>query len=420
MAETSSAEFPRAERVLGGLNSAVTDLAALYKDLHAHPELSFQEHRTAYLVSSHLSAYGYHVLTGVGGTGVVGVKANGPGRTVLLRADMDALPVSERTGLPYASSVHATAGSGDGTEVPVMHACGHDMHVTAMIGAARLLAQALEHWQGTVIVVFQPSEETGKGARTMVSDGLYEKVPRPHVVLGQHISSLAAGTLGYCPGPAMSAASSLHVRLFGRGGHAALPHAAVDPVVMAASTVMRLQTVTSREVGLNEQALVTVGSLNAGSKDNVIPDEAELTVNVRTFDERVHSRILKAVRRIINAEAAASAAPREPEITPLTHFPVTVNDPEVTAHTVVAFEAFFGKENVNKLPPTPISEDFTELASPIGVPSFYWHFGGLDPRGPHSTADVPGPHSPRFAPVIEPTLSTAVQAAVVAALTWLN
>src|SRR3954467_15640802 len=288
------------------------DLAGFYRDLHAHPELSGHEHETAAKAAARLERAGFAVTTGVGGTGVVGVLANGDGPTVMLRADMDALPVQEATGLPYASTVTATDPSG--TEVPVMHACGHDMHVAWLAGATALLAGARNAWQGTVLAVFQPAEETAQGAQAMIHDGLFDRFPKPEVILGQHVMPAPAGAIGYRPGVTQAAADSLEVRLFGRGAHGSMPESSVDPVVMAAATVLRLQTIVSRETAASQAAVVTIGALQAGTKDNVIPDEALLKLNVRTFDDRVRTHVLDAIRRIVEAEAAASGAPRPPEI----------------------------------------------------------------------------------------------------------
>src|SRR3984893_11981858 len=266
---------------LRNLDALLPDLADLYKDVHSHPELSMQETRTAGLAADHLRAAGFEVTAGVGKTGVVGLLRNGEGPTVMLRADMDALPIAENTGLPYASKVTAT--DAEGTIVPVGHMCGHDMHVAWLVGAATLLSQARDAWKGTLMAVFQPGEETAQGAQAMIDDGLLERFPTPTVVLGQHVMVGPAGTVAGSAGPITSAADSLQIRLFGRGAHGSMPQASIDPVVMAASVVMRLQTIVSREVAANDAAVVTVGVLQAGTKENVIPDEALIKLNVRTF-----------------------------------------------------------------------------------------------------------------------------------------
>ena len=295
----------------------------------------------------------------------------------MLRADMDALPVKEATGLPYAST--ATATDPDGNEVPVMHACGHDMHVTWLAGATALLAGARDAWQGTVLAVFQPAEETAQGAQAMIDDGLFDRFPKPEVILGQHVMPAPAGAIGYRPGTTQAAADSLEVRLFGRGAHGSMPESSVDPVVMAAATVLRLQTIVSREVAASQAAVVTIGALQAGTKDNVIPDEALLKLNVRTFDEQVRTRVLDAIRRIVEAEAAASGAPRPPEITMTEHYPLTVNDPARTARVAAALRGQFGDDRVHELAaPVSASEDFGSFGTEWGVPSVFWYVGGTD------------------------------------------
>ncbi len=307
------------------------DLEATYRDLHEHPELSFQEHRTAGIVAGHLRRLHLVVHEGIGGTGVVGVLANGAGPTVLLRADMDGLPVREETGLPYASTARAT--DHDGQDVPVMHACGHDVHVTALLGAVERLVSGKSSWTGTLIAVFQPAEERGGGARAMVQDGLFQKVPVPDVVLGQHVAPFPAGWVGVHSGAAMASADSLTVTLHGVGGHGSRPEATIDPVLMAAATTLRLNTIVSRELSATSSAVLTVGQLHAGTKHNVIPNHATLGISLRAFDESVRTRILTAIDRVVRGEAAASGAVRDPEIVHDDHFPVTVNDADATERT---------------------------------------------------------------------------------------
>src|SRR3954471_1751591 len=405
-----------------GLDAIMSELEALYCDIHAHPELSLQEHRTAEKAAARLQAAGFAVTTGVGVTGVVGVLANGDGPTVMLRADMDALPVREATGLPYAST--ATATDPDGNEVPVMHACGHDMHVTWLAGATALLAGARDAWRGTVLAVFQPAEETAQGAQAMIDDGLFDRFPRPEVTGAQHLIPAPAGAIRYRPGTTQAAADSLEVRLFGRGAHGSMPESSVDPVVMAAATVLRLQTIVSREVAANQAAVVTIGALQAGTKDNVIPDEALLKLNVRTFDEQVRTHVLDAITRIVDAEATASGAPRPPEITPTEHYPLTVNDPGRTARVAAALRRQFGDERVHELAaPYSASEDFGSFGTEWAVPSVFWYVGGTDAeayrraeQAGRVAQDIPTNHNARFAPVIHPTLETGVQAMAIAAL----
>jgi amidohydrolase len=415
----------RVRAVLTGLAGTRAGLADLYRDLHAHPELSNAEVRTAAEVARRLTALGADVTERVGGTGVVGVLRNGSGPTVLLRADMDALPVAERTGLPYASTQRGV--DPDGNDVPVMHACGHDMHVTCLLGALNLLAAARTSWTGTVVAAFQPAEELGGGAEAMVADGMFERFGHPDVVLGQHVAPMPAGMAGAHPGPAFAASDSLLVRMFGRGGHGSRPETAIDPVVMAAATVLRLQTVVSREVAGGETAVVTVGSMRAGTKDNIIPDDAELTLNIRSYTPQVRTRVLDAVQRIIRAEAAASGAERDPEITTVDSFPVLVNDLAATEHTMGALRTALGTDQVLDPGAVTGSEDFGVFATSAGVPGCYWLFGGVDPAAFVAAEmagtrdkDIPSNHSPFFAPLVEPTIDTGVSAWVGAALGWLG
>ncbi|MFI5942550.1 amidohydrolase [Streptomyces uncialis] len=412
-----------------GLEALLPDLRAVYEDLHAHPELSFQERRTAGIVAGRLRDQGWDVTEGVGVTGVVGVLRSGEGPTVLLRADMDGLPVKEETGLPYAS--HVTAVTEQGETVPVMHACGHDVHVTCLLGATALLAANRQSWRGTVVAVFQPAEEVG-GAPAMIEDGFLDRFPRADVCLGQHVAPVPVGFAGTRHGTVMVASDSLHVRLFGSGGHGSAPETTVDPVVMAAAIVMRLQTVVSREVSATQLAVVTVGSLQAGTKENIIPDTAELRINIRSATPAVREKVLTAVKRIIRAEADASGAPREPLVTDLPNFPLTVNDPDATDKVLAAMARVVGPERAFTLPgPLTGSEDFGTFGSALGVPSVFWHFGGLDPAGfagfrPADLVDqglpsgVPGNHSPRFAPLAGPALDTGVRLLLGAAAEWLT
>ncbi|MER5865002.1 amidohydrolase [Kitasatospora sp. NPDC002040] len=414
------------DRVLDGLDDTLrAELAALYRELHAAPELSGAEHGTAAEIAARLRRIDCEVTTGVGGTGVVGLLRNGDGPTVMLRADFDGLPVREQTGLPYAST--ATGVDPDGKEVSVMHACGHDMHVTCLVGALTVLAGAREGWSGTVLAVFQPAEETATGAQAMVDDGLFERFGRPEVVLGQHVAPYPAGMVGVHAGPAFAATDSLRITMFGRGAHGSRPEAAIDPVVMAAATVLRLQTVVSREIAATETAVVTVGSLQAGTKDNIIPAEAELKVNIRSYTPEVRAAVLAGVERIVRAEAAASGATREPEITPLDRFPALVNDPAAVDRARAALVAVLGERAVVDPGPVTGSEDVGAFGAAAGVPTCYWLFGGTDPAeyaraeaAGRVAQDIPSNHSPHFAPVIEPTLGTGVTALVMVALAWLG
>lgn len=421
---TQAAPAHGAAAVLAHLASLLPDIEALYKDLHAHPELSMRETRTAGLAAERLRQAGYEVTTGVGGTGVVGLLRNGEGPTVMLRADMDALPIAEDTGLDYAST--ATGTDAEGRAVPVSHMCGHDMHVAWLAGAATLLARTREAWQGTLMIVFQPGEETAQGARAMLEDGLLQRFPAPDIVLGQHVMVGPAGTVAGSAGPITSAADSLQIRLFGRGAHGSMPQASIDPVVMAASIVLRLQTVVSREVAATDAAVLTVGVLQAGTKENVIPDEAIIKLNVRTFDAGVRQHVLAAIERIVNAEAEASGAPRKPEITPLDRYPLNINDETASNRIAEAFRKHFSADRVRHTGPAPASEDFGCFGTAWQVPSVFWFVGGTDPavhaeaRAAGKLNDLPVNHSPKFAPVLHPTLETGVEAMVVGALAWLG
>ena len=419
----ASAIPSRVHTVLDGLKQMRRSQEDLYRHLHQHPELSHAEQETAKLVAQRLRRSGFEVHDGIGGTGVVGVLANGAGPTVLLRADMDALPVREDTGLPYASTV--TAADVDGNSVPVMHACGHDVHVTCLLGAAVLLADSTDAWAGTLVALFQPAEETGDGARGMVDDGLARLLPDVDVALAQHVMPFPSGQVGTRSGPVLSAADSMRITVHGRGAHGSMPQAAVDPVVLAAMIVVRLQTVVSREVAPTETAVLTVGSIQAGTKSNVIPDSAVLQLNLRTYDDGTRTTILDAIRRIVTAECEASGSPREPELELFDHFPLTDNDPDVTERVAAAFSDYFGDAAV-ALGQQSASEDFSDIPQALGVPYTFWCIGGIDPdtyrraeEAGRVAQEIPVNHSPTFAPVLQPTLDTGTEALVVAALAWL-
>lgn len=413
----------RATDVLAGLPELRVWQEDLYRDLHEHPELSHQEHRTAKLVSDKLNELGYQVTGGVGGTGVVGILRNGDGASVLMRADMDALPVAEATGLPYASTVRATDAAGK--DVPVMHACGHDTHVTCLLGAAALLAGGREHWQGTAIALFQPAEEVGGGAAGMVADGLASIVGKVDVALGQHVAPAPAGYVGTRSGPVMAAADSIRVTVYGRGGHGSMPHATIDPVVLAAMIVIRLQTIVSREVEPSQTVVLTVGSINSGTKSNIIGDHAVLELNLRTYDNAVRTAVIAAIKRIVVAECQASDSPKDPEFDFYDQFPVTDNDEAATTRAHDAFVEHFGDRALT-IPPVAASEDFSDIPRALGVPYTYWMFGGIDAaeftraaEAGRISQDIPVNHSPTFGPVVQPTLDTGTEALVVAALAWL-
>jgi amidohydrolase len=412
------------QNILSGLSDIIQSLEDVYKDLHSHPELSMQEHRTANIAAEYLKKYGYQVTTGIGGTGLIGVLENGKGPSVMLRADMDGLPMKENTGLEYTS----TATGDDKDSSPIAHACGHDMHVTWLMGVSQLFANNREAWSGTLVILFQPGEETAEGAKAMLDDGLYDKLPsgKPEVVLGQHVMVGPAGTVAGSSGPITFAADSLEIRLFGKGAHGSMPQSSIDPVVMAASIVLRLQTIVSRELSPSELAVVTVGSIQAGTKSNIIPNEAVIQMNIRTLDTGVRKRVLKSIERIVNAEAQASNAPKAPEIKTIDSYPLNVNDENASHRVKDAMLGYFGSERVKHTGPNPASEDFGCFGTELGIPSVYWFIGGTDPdtydkaREEGTVHQLPVNHSPDFAPVLHPTLEMGVEAMTTAAMAWLR
>jgi amidohydrolase len=420
-------EIPQIKTFNNNLDSFIDqllpELEEIYKDIHQNPELSMAEHRTAQIAADYLAKYQFEVSTGIGVTGVVGILKNGEGPVVMLRADMDALPVTEDTGLPYASKVIAR--DEEGKEVGVSHVCGHDLHVTWLMGAARLFSEHRELWKGTLMAVFQPGEEVGRGAQSMINDGMMDRFPKPDIILGQHVMVGEAGTVKYRSGTILSAGNSLEVKLFGRGSHGSQPQTSIDPVVMAAATTMRLQTIISREIAPIENAVLTIGSLQAGTKENIIPEDATLKLNIRTFNEEVKDHILSAVKRICCAECAASNAPRDPEFTELVSYPMTVNDAEATARVVEAFRAQFGDRSF-ETKPASASEDFSVFGRNWKVPYVFWFVGGTDPKTFQEAKNagklnsIPSNHSPKFAPVLHPTLKTGLQAMMTAAAAWFN
>ncbi|SHE51346.1 amidohydrolase [Streptoalloteichus hindustanus] len=419
----------RAGNVLSDLAERLPGLRELYEDLHRNPELSGQERRTAAVVAERFSAAGLRVTAGVGGTGVVGLLGNGDGPVVMVRGDMDALPIAERTGLPYASRVEGTLP--DGSRTPVMHACGHDVHAAVLVGVVEALARARDRWAGTLLAVAQPAEETAEGAVAMLADGLFARFPKPDVVLGQHVQALPVGVVAHNPDVVLSAALTIEIRIFGRGGHGSFPEAAVDPVVAAAFLVTRLQTIVSREVPAGEPVVVTVGALRAGTTANVIPDEARLLVNIRTRGDAIRDRVVAAVRRIARAEARAAGCPRDPDVTTSALFPLTRNDSELDDLIGAVHEEVFGLASVIEVEPVMGSEDFAYYGLPgpgryggAPVPYCYWFFGGTARQRWNETPGVglaklrvlPGPHNAAFAPDPEGALLTGVRALTSAAL----
>lgn len=412
---------------LDGLASAGPWLQSLYEHFHAHPELSMQEERTAARVLDELRAWAgdadVEYVTGLGGHGLTATVRNGEGATVLLRADMDALPVLEESGLPYAS--RDTGVDPDGRTVPVMHACGHDVHVTCLLGAFRLLCSALDTWSGTIIFLFQPAEEAFNGAEAMVASGLVDRVPTPDVAFGQHVMPGPTGHVLLLMGPAFAGADEVRITLKGRGGHGSMPDATIDPVVMAASLVLRLQTIVSREVDPRATAVVSVGSIHSGTKSNIIPSEAVLDLTVRTYDKDVRNQILDSIRRKAEAEASAVGAP-PPDIVVYDSLPVTVNDRDASLRVKDAFERSLSAGLV-MAEPFSGSEDFSIIPDAFGAPYVYWRVGGYDAAA-WAAAEARGtahlefatPHSATFVPVPQPTLDTGVSALVTATLAWLG
>lgn len=407
----------------GFIDQLLPELEEVYKDIHRNPELSMQEFRTSKIAADYLNKYGFEVTEKVGITGVVGLLNNGDGPVVMLRADMDALPVTEDTGLDYASTV--VGRDPEGVEVGVSHVCGHDIHVTWLMGAARLFSEHKEDWKGTLMVVFQPGEEIGRGAQSMIDDGMMDRFPKPDIILGQHVMVGEAGTVGYRGGPILSSGNSLKIKIFGRGAHGSQPQTSIDPVIMAAATTMRLQTIVSREIAPIENAVLTIGALQAGTKENIIPEDATIKLNIRTFDEGVKDHIMSAVKRICCAECQASNAPRDPEITDIDSYPMTVNDIEATEKIEASFKGQFG-DKAFVTQPASASEDFSIFGRSWGVPYVFWFVGGTDPKTyldavkNNQVNSIPSNHSPKFAPVINPTLKTGLQAMMTAALTWLD
>jgi hippurate hydrolase len=396
--------------------STWAELRPLYEDLHAHPELSFSETATAAKLADRLRALGFEVTTGVGKTGLVGVLRNGAGKTVMLRTDLDGLPIEEKTGLPYAS--RATGIDPAGKVVPVMHACGHDVHMTAWIGAATWFSRHRKAWSGTLLMVGQPAEERGAGARAMLDDGLFTRFPRPDAAIAVHDSDLLpAGTVALQPGPVAASSDSIDLVVHGRGGHGARPNNAIDPIVIASKIVMGLQTLVSRENDPFDPAVITVGSFHAGTKHNIIPDEARLQLTVRSLRQEVRDRLLDGIRRVAAAEAQAARAPK-PDIAVGEGLPPTINDPALSARLEAALRRALGDARIRPGFMLMVAEDFS-LYGRAGVPAAMMWVGAVQPaRFEQARAKgeaLPGLHSAAFAPDPEPTISTAVAALVASA-----
>lgn len=387
---------------------------ALYVDLHQHPELSGAETQTAATLAAQLRALGYTVTEHVGGTGVVAILANGPGKTIMLRTELDALPVEEKTGLPFASKVHAKDPAG--RDVAVGHMCGHDLHMSALVATAAIMAHSRDSWHGTIMLVGQPAEETISGATAMIRDGIFTRFPRPDALLALHVGNdLPAGKVGVVSGIYDSNADSLRITVFGRGGHGSAPHTTVDPIVIAARIILALQTITSREVKPGEFAVVTVGYISAGTKNNIIPDRAELGLTVRTYKADVRKQVLEAITRISDAEAQAAGAPRAPLIERYESTDAVYNDPALTQRVRTTLEGALTKGDVVTEEPITASEDFSAFVEQ-GIPGFYLSLGGADPRklqeAQAAGTRLPSNHSPLFAPDVDPALHTAISAEV--------
>jgi amidohydrolase len=417
-ATVADAQSPAAKEV----EAVYPDAHALYLDLHQNPELSGHETQTAAKLAERWRAAGYEVTEHVGGTGVVAILRNGPGPTIMLRTELDALPVEEKTGLPYASKVHAKDDAG--RDVPVMHACGHDLHMAAILGTAEIMARSKETWHGTLMLIGQPAEETIGGAEGMIRDGLFTRFPKPDVAVALHVgNTMPAGMVSITPGVYNTNSDSIRITIYGKGGHGSMPQTAIDPIVIAARTILALQTIVSREVKPGEMAVVTVGYIQAGTKNNIIPDHAEMGLTVRTYKQDVRKQILAAITRIAKAEAAAAGAPREPLVEHYEGTDLVYNDLALAEHLKAPLEAALGKGNVLIAEPIAPSEDFSYFIEQ-GVPGFYFSLGGADPEkfaeAKASGVTLPSNHSPFFAPDVDPALRTGITAEVAVLRNLLN
>jgi hippurate hydrolase len=413
---TLSAAEPNVKELAGDvmkrIDAEYDSLEALYKHIHAHPELSLEEVQTSARLAKEIKAAGFEVTEKVGGTGVVAVLKNGKGPTILVRTDMDGLPVVERSGLPYASKVRVR--DKDGQEVGVMHACGHDMHMTCWTGTARVLAAMKDRWSGTLVFIAQPAEEIGMGARKMLGDGLFTRFPRPDYALALHCDSFRPhGTIAYSDGLALANVDSVDITVRGRGGHGSAPHTTVDPVVLAARIVLDLQTLVSREINPTDPAVVTVGSIHGGTKHNIIPDEVKMQLTIRSTKDSVRDHLLKGIERIANAAAEGARAPKPVvKIDPSHWTPALLNEPKLTRKTVALFREVLGDKGVLERPPVMGGEDFSRYGRE-GVPIFLYFLGTLDPKRIEASLrpggdPLPSLHSDRYYPVPEPSIRTGV------------
>jgi amidohydrolase len=412
----AAASGENARELRAEIDAVYPQAESLYFDLHQHPELSLHEEHTAATLAATLRALGYEVTEGVGHTGVVGVLKNGNGPVVLLRTELDALPVVEKTGLPYASTVRTL--DDHGAEVGVMHACGHDAHMAAWTATARIMVTTRQRWRGTLVLIGQPAEESGAGAAAMLADGLYTRFPRPDYAFAVHDDPrYPAGLIGYHSGPAMSNVDTLKVTIFGRGGHGARPETTVDPIVLAARTVLALQTIVSRETSPLEPSVITVGSIHGGTRSNIIPDQVQLEISVRSFSESNRQHLLDAIARVAKGEAAAAGAPREPLIEASERVYALINDPAMTQRVSAALLRQLGSDRVKEIAPEMVSEDFSDFQR-AGVPTLMLRIGATN-QAVYDAAvqsDTPPPplHSALFAPDREPTIKAATEAEVIA------
>ena len=394
------------------VSAVYPDAYALYIDLHANPELGFHEQRTGGVLAAKMKALGYEVTTGVGGTGVVAIMKNGAGPTVMMRTELDALPVQEKTGLPYASKVRTQNAAGE--TIPVMHACGHDLHMASWFATARLMAENKDKWQGTLMFVGQPAEELVSGAAAMLKDGLFTRFAKPDYALSLHDeAALPAGTVGYHPGYFRASADSVDVTIFGQGGHGAAPHDSRDPVVMAARFVLAVQTLVSRENNPMDPAVITVASIHGGTGYNIIPDQVKLQLTVRAFSPQARAKLLKGIEREAKGIAVAANAPKEPEVKLAAGTDAVYNDPALTNHMADVLRAALGPDKVVEMPAKMTSEDFSQYGL-AGAHAVLLHVGAVDPvklaMAKQSGTILPGPHSPQWAPDVEPTMKSFIAA----------
>lgn len=405
---SGAAVVPSSQQV----NAIYPDIEKLYIDLHRNPELAFHEQRTAAELARRVKALGFDVTTGVGGTGIVAILKNGPGPTVMLRTELDALPIEEKTGLPFASTV--TTKNAAGETVPVAHACGHDLHMSAWVGTAELMAEDRQHWHGTLMLVGQPAEEIVSGAAAMLKDGLFTRFPKPNFALSLHDEpTLPAGVIGYHAGFFRASADAVEITIFGRGGHGAAPHNTVDPIVIAARVILGLQTIVSRENNPMDPAVITVGSIHGGTVNNIIPEQVKMLLTVRTFNPEARKRLLAAIEREAKGEAIAANAPKEPLVEIKSGTDSVYNDPELTQRMVAVLRTALGSKNVVEMPAEMTSEDFSQYGL-AGVHAVLLHIGAVDPAkleaARQSGVPLPKLHSPQWAPEREPTIKAAITA----------